>query len=61
MSSERTAEQVVMACLEAINREDFQTARRYVSDDISFVGIWVRGKAQMRTSKTWSGFVSNTR
>jgi predicted ester cyclase len=39
MSSESTAEQVVMACLEAINREDFQTARRYVSDDISFVGV----------------------
>ena len=39
MSLESTAEQVVMACVEAINKEDFQTARRYVSDDISFVGV----------------------
>ena len=35
----RAAEQVVMACVEAINKEDFQTARRYVSDDMSFVGV----------------------
>lgn len=31
--------EVVMSCVNAINREDFQTARRYVSDDMSFVGV----------------------
>jgi len=39
MSSENNAERVVMACVEAINKGDFKTARQYVSDDLSFVGV----------------------
>jgi limonene-1,2-epoxide hydrolase len=39
MSSENSAERIVMACVNAINKEDFETARQYVSDDMSFVGV----------------------
>jgi len=39
MSSDGDAKKVVMACVEAINKGDFQTARRYVSDGMSFVGV----------------------
>jgi SnoaL-like domain len=39
MSSEHNAEQVVMACVEAINKGDFKAAREYVSDDLSFIGV----------------------
>ncbi len=33
------AKEVVMLCVNAINREDFQTARQYVVEDMSFVGV----------------------
>jgi len=33
------AREVVMACVNAINQEDFKTTRQYVSDDMSFVGV----------------------
>jgi hypothetical protein len=28
-----------MSCVNAINREDLKTARQYVADDMSFVGV----------------------
>lgn len=31
--------QVVMSCVNAINREDFGAARQFVADDLSFVGV----------------------
>jgi hypothetical protein len=37
--SVKNALDVVLACIRAINEEDFATARRYVSDDMSFVGV----------------------
>ena len=33
------ARKVVLSCVDAINREDFEAARRFVSDDMSFVGV----------------------
>jgi predicted ester cyclase len=39
MNSPNDAKQVVMSCVDAINKEDFKRARQYVSDDISFVGV----------------------
>jgi hypothetical protein len=39
MNSPNDAKQVVMSCVDAINKEDFKKARQYVSDDISFVGV----------------------
>jgi hypothetical protein len=60
MSSKSTAEQVVMACVEAINREDFQTRGDTSATTFHSLVFWVHGKAQMRISTTWSGFVSNT-
>jgi hypothetical protein len=39
MSSEKSAREVVLACVEAINQEKFALARQYVSDDLSFVGV----------------------
>jgi len=38
MSSEKSAREVVLACVEAINQEEFALARQYVSDDLSFIG-----------------------
>ena len=31
--------EVVMSCVNAINRGDFKTARQYVADDMLFVGV----------------------
>ena len=39
MNGQSDAKQVVMSCVNAINREDFKTARQYASDDMSFVGV----------------------
>jgi tRNA G37 N-methylase TrmD len=33
------AKEAVMSCIEAINEEDFTTARKYVSDDMVFQGV----------------------
>jgi hypothetical protein len=33
------AKEVVMSCVNAINREDFKTARQYVAEGMSFVGV----------------------
>jgi len=33
------AKEIVLACVNAINREDFNTARAYVSDQLSFKGV----------------------
>lgn len=35
----KNALDVVLACVRAINDEDLATARKYVSDDFSFVGV----------------------
>jgi hypothetical protein len=59
MVVENNAQQVVMSCVKALNAEDFETARRYVSDDISFLVFWARATAPMRTSMTWNGCDSN--
>ena len=39
MSEQIDAKEIVMSCLRAINREDFKTARQFVADDLSFVGV----------------------
>jgi limonene-1,2-epoxide hydrolase len=33
------AREIVMACIKALNEEDFQTAREYTTDNFSFVGV----------------------
>ena len=33
------AKEVVLACIEALNNEDFKTARTLANDDMSFVGV----------------------
>ncbi|MBS1567319.1 MAG: nuclear transport factor 2 family protein [Bacteroidetes bacterium] len=33
------ARQLVLSCVDAINREDFDSARRCVSDDMQFAGV----------------------
>ncbi|UFH56819.1 nuclear transport factor 2 family protein [Spirosoma sp. KNUC1025] len=33
------AKEVVLACVQAINDEDFKKGRSYVADDMSFVGV----------------------
>jgi hypothetical protein len=35
----KSAREVVLACVEAINEENFKLARHYVSNDLSFVGV----------------------
>lgn len=39
MALQKNAKELVLACVQAINREDFDLARRCVSDDMSFVGV----------------------
>jgi SnoaL-like protein len=38
MSTNRNAREVVLSCVKAINDEDFNLARQFVSNDLSFVG-----------------------
>ena len=38
MESKTNAKKVVMSFVEALNNEDFKTARSYVSDNMSFLG-----------------------
>lgn len=33
------AAEIVMACVHAVNSDDFATARTFVADDMSFVGV----------------------
>ena len=33
------AKGIVMACIKALNEEDFKTARKYVAEDFSFTGV----------------------
>jgi len=33
------AKEIVLSCIRALNGEDFKTARKYVHDDFSFVGV----------------------
>jgi hypothetical protein len=37
--TEQSAEQVVVFCVDAISREDFQAVWQYVADDVAFVGV----------------------
>jgi hypothetical protein len=39
MAFEGGAKEVVLECIEAINRENFKAARQLVSDDMLFVGV----------------------
>jgi hypothetical protein len=39
MASEKTAKNVVLSCVEAINREDYKLARQYASDDFSVARV----------------------
>ena len=39
METEKNAKEVVMSCVKALNEENFELAKRYVSDNISFVGV----------------------
>ncbi len=36
--SEENAKQLILSYIDALNRQDFQMARRYVADDLSFDG-----------------------
>jgi limonene-1,2-epoxide hydrolase len=33
------AKEIVTSCIKALNEEDFKTARKYVTDNFSFVGV----------------------
>jgi len=33
------AGEIVMSCINALNEEDFKTARKYTTEDFSFVGV----------------------
>lgn len=35
----KNAKEVVLSCIKALNDENFDLARHYVSDDVSFVGV----------------------
>lgn len=39
MTTEKNAREVVLACVEALNREDFEQARRFVNDNFTFEGV----------------------
>ena len=39
MEHENSAKEAVLASIRALNDEDFELAKRYISDDISFVGV----------------------
>lgn len=39
MAKETEPRDVVLACVDALNREDFHKARTYISDNLSFVGV----------------------
>jgi len=39
MASERNAREIVLSCVEALNRDDYKVARQYLSDDLSFDGV----------------------
>jgi limonene-1,2-epoxide hydrolase len=40
MPSERYAREIVLSCVAALNREDYRAARQYLSDDVSFWGVF---------------------
>lgn len=35
----QNAKEIVLAFIDAMNKEDFETARTYVTDDMSFIGV----------------------
>lgn len=39
MALQRNAREIVLSCVDALNREDFKAARQYLSDDLSFDGV----------------------
>lgn len=39
MASERIAREIVLPCIDAVNREEFKVARQYLGDDLSFDGV----------------------
>jgi len=39
MPSERNAREIVLSCIAALNREDYKTARQYLSDDVWFSDV----------------------
>jgi hypothetical protein len=39
METEKNAKEVVMSCVKALNEENFELAKQYVSHNISFVGV----------------------
>jgi hypothetical protein len=38
-SQRETARDIVIACIQSLNEEDFETARKYFNDDMSFEGV----------------------
>lgn len=38
-SSGQNSKEIVLAFIDALNRADFQTARKYVTEDLKFVGV----------------------
>src|SRR5215467_6179271 len=51
---------VVIACVEAINKGDFKTARQYVRMTCHSLGSWAHVRGHTLTSTTWSGCSLNT-
>jgi len=39
MPTSASPRDLVLACIDALNREDFQRARDYINDDFAFVGV----------------------
>jgi SnoaL-like domain len=39
MVGEKDPREVVLACIDALNRDDFEQAKTYISEDLLFVGV----------------------
>jgi hypothetical protein len=39
IKTETDSAEIVLSCIEALNNEDFKTARTYTSDDMKFIGV----------------------
>ena len=38
-ATKTNAKEIVMCCVKALNEEDFKTARKYMTEDFSFIGV----------------------
>ena len=38
-TTKTNAKEIVLSCVKALNEEDFKTARKYMTEDFSFIGV----------------------